>query len=55
MDLKIIILREVSQKEKELHTISFICGVENMKHMNLSMNRNRLKDTENRLVIVEGM
>ena len=26
-----------------------------MKQMNLSMNRNRLRDIENQLVVVEGM
>ena len=56
MDLEIIILNAVCQTEKDkYHTISFICGVENMKHMNLSMNRNRLKDTEKRLVVSKGV
>ena len=27
MDLEIIILSEVSQKEKDYHMISFVCGI----------------------------
>ena len=37
MDLEIIILTEVSQKEKDkYHMISLICGIENMTQMNIS-------------------
>ena len=37
MDLEIIILSEVSQKEKDkYHMISLICGISNMTQMNLS-------------------
>ena len=36
--LKIIILSEVSQKEKhKCHTISFICRIQNMAQINLFM------------------
>ena len=36
MQLEIIILSEVSQKEKDTyHVISFICGTQNMTQMNL--------------------
>ena len=36
MDLEIIILREVSQAEKDkYHMISFICGIYNATQMNL--------------------
>ena len=37
MDLEIIILTEIRQKEKDkYHMISFICGIQNMTQMNLS-------------------
>ena len=37
MDLKIIVLSEVNQKEKdEYHAISFVCGIYNMTEINLS-------------------
>ena len=37
MDLEIIILSEVSQKEKDkYHMISLICGIQNVTQMNLS-------------------
>ena len=36
MDLEIIILSEVSQKEKDkYHKTSFTCGIQNMTQMNL--------------------
>ena len=38
MDLELIILSEVSQKEKDkYHIISFICGIQNKTQMNISM------------------
>ena len=38
MDLEIIILSEVSQKEKgKYHMISVTCGISNITQMNLSM------------------
>ena len=37
MDLEIIILNAVSQKEKDVTWLSFICGIYNMTQMNLSM------------------
>ena len=37
MDIEIIILSEVSQKEKDkYHMISLICGIENSAQMNIS-------------------
>ena len=37
MDLEMIILSEVSQKEKDkYHMISLICGIENMTQTNLA-------------------
>ena len=37
MELEILILSEVSQKEKDkYHMISLICGIQNMAQMNLS-------------------
>ena len=35
MDLEIIILSEVNQKEKDKYNISLICGTEKMIQMNL--------------------
>ena len=50
-----IILSEVSQKEREKYQMaSLICGTLSMAQMNLSTNRNRLKDIENRLVFAKG-
>ena len=54
MKLEIIILSEVSQKEKDkYYSISLICGIQNMTQMNLSMSRNRLKDIGNRLLVAK--
>ena len=36
MDLEIIILSEVNQKEKDKYHISLTCGFQNMTQMNLS-------------------
>ena len=55
MDLEIIILSEVSQKEKDkYHMISLTCGIKNRTQMNPSTNRNRLTNIENRLVVAKG-
>ena len=43
MDLEVIILSEVSQKEKDKYMISLTCGVHKMIQMNLFMNQ---KQTE---------
>ena len=49
MDLKIVVLREVSQKEKEKqHMKSFICRSYLQK-------RNRLTDLENRICLKGSM
>ena len=49
MDLEIIKLSEVSQKEKDkCYMISLICGISNMVQMHLSMKRNELTDIQNR-------
>ena len=53
MDLEIIILSEVSQKEKDKYMISLLCGIENMMQMNLG-NRNRISVVGNRLVVAKG-
>ena len=38
MQLEIIILSEISQKEKDkYHMISLICGIQNMTQMNITM------------------
>ena len=42
MQLKVIILSEVTQKEKgKYHMISLICGTQNMTQMNLSTKQNQ--------------
>ena len=47
MGLEIIILSEISQKEKDkYHMILLICGIESMTKM---QNRNRFTDMEHRL------
>ena len=53
IDLEIIILSEVSQKEKDKYMISLLCGIENMMQMNLG-NRNRISVVGNRLVVAKG-
>ena len=53
MDLVIIILREISQTEKDkYHMISLICGISNMIQMNLL--HSRLTDIENILKFTKG-
>ena len=53
MDREIIILNEVSQKEKDKHhIIPLICGIQNMTKWTYLQNRNRLIDIENRLVLL---
>ena len=55
MQLEILMLSEVSQKEKDkYHMIILIRGIQIMAQMNLSINRNRLIDTENRLMVAKG-
>ena len=50
VDLEILILSEVSQKEKDrYHEISLICWIENM-----AQNRNRPAEMEIRLVVAKG-
>ena len=53
MKLEMIILSEVSQKEKDKYMISLLCGIENMMQMNLG-NRNRISVVGNRLVVAKG-
>ena len=45
-----IILSEVSHKNK-YPKLSLICGIQIMAQVNLSTNRNRLTDIENKLVV----
>ena len=50
MDLESIMLSEISQTEEyKYHTISLIYGIQKTKQ-----NRNRLIDTENKLVVARG-
>ena len=54
MDLEIIILSEVSQKEKDkYHMISLISGIQNMIQMNLFTKQKQLTDVE-KLMITKG-
>ena len=53
MDLEIVILNKVRQKEK-YHMISFRWNLKKMKQTNLLQNRNRLTDLENELVVNGG-
>ena len=54
MQLEIIILSEISQKERQIpYDITYIWNIK-MAQMNLSTNRNRLTDLENRLVVANG-
>ena len=53
MQLKILILREVSQKEEDKYCmVSLICGIKNMAQMILSAKQ--ITATENRLVVAKG-
>ena len=54
MDLEIIILSEVNQKEKDkYHMISLMCGIKIWHEWTYLRNRNRLTDIENRLVVAK--
>ena len=52
MDLEIIILSEVSQKEKDKHhMLSLTCGIYNTTQTNISMKQKQTPDIESRLVV----
>ena len=54
MELEIIILSEVSQKEKDkYHMISLTCWIYNTNEHSYE-NKNKLTDIENRLVVAKG-
>ena len=54
MDLEIIILSEVNQKEKgRYHMTSFTCGIENMTPTNLSMQQKQTHRPKNRPVVAK--
>ena len=54
MQLEILILREVSQKEKDkYHMILLTCGTKNMAQRNLST-KQKLTDIQSRLVVATG-
>ena len=56
MDLEIIILNKVSQKEKDkYYMISLIYRILNMRQMNISAERNRFTDIEKRHVVARDM
>ena len=55
MELEILILSEVSQKEKDkYHVMSLICGIKVRHKWTYPQNRNRPMDMENRLVVATG-
>ena len=55
MDLEIIILSEISQKEKgKYHMIPFMCETKIRHKWIYLRNRNRLTDIENKLVVARG-
>ena len=55
MKLEILILSEVSQKEKDKrHMISFICGIKKMPQMILSTKQKQIVAKENRLAVPRG-
>ena len=55
MELEILILSEVSQKEKDkYHMISLISGISYMAQMNLSTEK-KIMALENRLVVAKGL
>ena len=53
MDLQIIILREVRQKDK-YHMISLICGILKTDINELTYKTNRLTDIENKLMVSQN-
>ena len=56
MDLEIIILNKVSQKEKDkYYMISLTYRILNMRQMNISAERNRFTDIEKRHVVARDM
>jgi len=56
MDLEIIILNKVSQKEKDkYYMISLVYRILNMRQMNISAERNRFTDIEKRHVVARDM
>ena len=55
MQLEILILSEISQKEKDkYHIMSLICGIKNMAQMILSTKQKQIMDMESRLVVAGG-
>jgi len=48
MDLEIILLSEVGQKEKDKYMISLINGIKNMVQMNLFTEQKQTPDIENK-------
>ena len=55
MDLEILILSELSQKETDkLHVISLICGIWYMVHLILSTKEKQIKAKRSRLLVAGG-
>ena len=55
MDLEIIILRAVGQREKDkYHMISFIHGIFKNERNQLIYETERLTDRENKLIVTKG-
>ena len=53
LELKTLLLSEVSQKENKYHKISLVSGIGYMAPMNLSTEK-KLMDLQNRLVVARG-
>ena len=53
MDIEILILSEVNQKEKDKHHISLICGLKKMTQMNL-FTKQKQTQTKNKLMVTKG-
>ena len=54
MDLEIIMLSEVSQKEKEKYHISLICGILNMIQMNLFTKQKQTHRRRKQTMVTKG-
>ena len=55
MDLEGIMLSEISQTEKKTpHDFTYMWNLENKTNEHTKQNRNRLIDTENKLVVARG-
>ena len=54
MDLEIVILSEISQREKDKYIITYMQKLKKVIPMNLFTNRNRSADIETSLTVARG-